>query len=239
MATKNQLIERVEADRETIISFLRGLIAAKSPNPPGDTREAASYVGKFLDERGIRYWTVGPDAEKPNIVSNVKFGKPGRNLVMNGHIDVFPVGDGAGWNHPPWDGALVDGRIYGRGACDMKAGTTASIYAYAVLNELGEELSGSATLTVVSDEESGGRLGSGWLVENVPEVKGDCCHKRGAEQPVYAPLRREGNTLATSHSSSPRSAWSLHAPEPEPDQDSREACHRPRGIKGRARPVPL
>jgi succinyl-diaminopimelate desuccinylase len=57
----------------------------------------------------------------------------------------------------------------------MKAGTTASIYAYAVLNELGAELSGSATLTVVSDEESGGRLGSGWLVDNVPEVKGDCC----------------------------------------------------------------
>ena len=175
MSTKKQLLERVEADKKSITDFLRGLISARSPNPPGDTREAASYVAKFLDERGIQYKTIGPDAEKPNIVANLKFGKPGRNLVMNGHIDVFPVGDGAGWSHDPWGGVLVNGRIYGRGACDMKAGTTASIYTFAILQELRKELHGSVTLTVVSDEESGGRLGSGWLVENVPEVKGDCC----------------------------------------------------------------
>jgi succinyl-diaminopimelate desuccinylase len=57
----------------------------------------------------------------------------------------------------------------------MKAGTTASIYTYLVLRELSDELRGGATLTVVSDEESGGRLGAGWLVENVPEALGDCC----------------------------------------------------------------
>jgi succinyl-diaminopimelate desuccinylase len=56
----------------------------------------------------------------------------------------------------------------------MKTGTTASIYTYAVLNELVDELKGSLTLTVVSDEETGGRLGAGWLVENMPEVMGDC-----------------------------------------------------------------
>ncbi|MCX6648910.1 MAG: M20/M25/M40 family metallo-hydrolase [Candidatus Bathyarchaeota archaeon] len=175
LSTKKQLLERVEADKDTITNFLRGLIMARSPNPPGDTREAASCVARFLDERGIPYKSMGPDAEKPNLVSSVKFGKPGRNLVLNGHIDVFPVGDGAGWKYDPWGGTLVDGRIYGRGACDMKAGTTASIYTFAILHELREELSGRATLTVVSDEESGGRLGSGWLVNNVPEVKGDCC----------------------------------------------------------------
>ena len=175
LSTKKQLLDRVEVDKETITNFLRGLIMARSPNPPGDTREAASCVARFLDERGIPYKSMGPDAEKPNLVSSVKFGKPGRNLVLNGHIDVFPVGDGAGWKYDPWGGTLVDGRIYGRGACDMKAGTTASIYTFAILHELREELSGSSTLTVVSDEESGGRLGSGWLVNNVPEVKGDCC----------------------------------------------------------------
>jgi len=147
----------------------------RSPNPPGDTREAASYVARFLSERGIQFKTMGPDVEKPNIVSRIEFKKPGRNLILNGHIDVFPVGDSAGWKYDPWSGMLVDGRIYGRGACDMKAGTTASIYTFAILHELRDELSGSVTLTVVSDEESGGRLGSGWLVDNVPEVRGDCC----------------------------------------------------------------
>ena len=172
--TKKRLIERVEEDRETIIKFLQGLIAAKSPNPPGDTREAAAYVGRYLKERGLDYRTVGPDAEKPNILSTIRFDKPGRRLVLNGHIDVFPVGEGAGWKYPPWSGMLADGKIWGRGACDMKAGTAASIYTYALLNELRADLSGGATLTVVSDEESGGRLGSGWLVANAPEAMGDC-----------------------------------------------------------------
>jgi succinyl-diaminopimelate desuccinylase len=175
MSTKKQLLERVEVDKDTIINFLQGLIQAKSPNPPGDTREAASFVAKFLEDRRIQFKTIGPNAEKPNIVSRIEFKKPGRNLVLNGHIDVFPVGNGEGWKYNPWSGTLTEGRIYGRGACDMKAGTTASIYTFFILHELRDELSGSATLTVVSDEESGGRLGSGWLVDNVPEVRGDCC----------------------------------------------------------------
>jgi succinyl-diaminopimelate desuccinylase len=57
----------------------------------------------------------------------------------------------------------------------MKAGTTASIYTYMILHELRNQLKGSVTLTVVSDEETGGRLGAGWLIENVPETLGDCC----------------------------------------------------------------
>jgi succinyl-diaminopimelate desuccinylase len=175
MSTKKQLLERVEVDKDTIINFLRGFIQAKSPNPPGDTREAVSFVAKFLEDRRIQFKTIGPNAEKPNIVSRIEFKKPGRNLVLNGHIDVFPVGNGEGWKYNPWSGTLTEGRIYGRGACDMKAGTTASIYTFFILHELRDELSGSATLTVVSDEESGGRLGSGWLVDNVPEVRGDCC----------------------------------------------------------------
>jgi succinyl-diaminopimelate desuccinylase len=172
---QKRLIDRVEADRDEIVGFLRGFLRAGSPNPPGDTREAARYVTDYLGSRGVEYKVVGPDLEKPNIVTSLKAPSRGRRLILNGHIDVFPVGSGEGWSRDPWGGELVDGRVYGRGACDMKAGTTASIYAYLVLRELQDELRGGATLTVVSDEESGGRLGSGWLVENVPEALGDCC----------------------------------------------------------------
>jgi len=169
------LLDRVESDKDQLISFLRGFLRAKSPNPPGDTREATSYITNFLDGKGVKYHVVGPDPEKPNVVSTFKAPIEGKNLILNGHIDVFPVGSGEGWSQEPWGGELVDGKIYGRGACDMKAGTTASIYTYLVLHELRDQLKGSVTLTAVSDEETGGRLGAGWLIDNVPETLGDCC----------------------------------------------------------------
>lgn len=173
--SKQLLLDRVEEDRETLIQFLQGFLQTKSPNPPGDTRESSDYITNYLDQKRIKYHVVGPDPEKPNIVSSFESPRPGKRLVLNGHIDVFPVGSGEGWSQKPWGGELIDGKIYGRGACDMKAGTTASIYTYMVLHEFKEQLQGNLTLTAVSDEETGGRLGAGWLIENVPEVLGDCC----------------------------------------------------------------
>ncbi|MCW4013693.1 MAG: ArgE/DapE family deacylase [Candidatus Bathyarchaeota archaeon] len=172
--TQQRLLDRVDADKEEIITFLKGFLQSPSPNPPGDTRQATQYITNYLDTKNIKYKVVGPDPEKPNIVSTLKTQKQGRHLVLNGHIDVFPVGNPEGWSQDPWGGEIVDGKIYGRGACDMKTGTTASIYTYTVLNELVDELKGELTLTAVSDEETGGRLGAGWLVENMPEVMGDC-----------------------------------------------------------------
>lgn len=172
---KQRLLDRVEKDREDLIAFLRGFLRAPSPNPPGDTRIAAKYITDYLDQKGIEYKVVAPDPEKPNIVSTFKTPRNGRHLILNGHIDVFPVGTGEGWSQAPWDGALVDDKIYGRGACDMKAGTTAMIYIYTVLYEMMDNLNGKLTLTAVSDEETGGRLGAGWIVENMPDTIGDCC----------------------------------------------------------------
>ena len=111
----------------------------------------------------------------PNIVATFEAGKPGRHLALNGHIDVFPVGDGSGWTHDPWGGELVGDRIYGRGACDMKCGTTASIFAFLYLHELRAELHGRLTLSCVSDEETFGPYGARYLFEHHPEVFGDCC----------------------------------------------------------------
>ena len=88
---------------------------------------------------------------------------------------MFPIGDRARWSRDPLSGAIVDGRVHGRGTVDMKCGTTASIFAYAYLSVLADELRGALTLTLVSDEETGGRWGSGYLVEHhADEVLGDC-----------------------------------------------------------------
>jgi len=172
---KETLLRWIDEDRDNLIDFLSRFIQAKSPNPPGDTREAASFINRFLDEKGLPYRVIAPQEEMPNIVGSFDCSAPGRHLVLNGHIDVFPVGDGEGWTHDPWSGAIVDGRIYGRGANDMKCGTTASIFTFAYLHRIREQLKGRLTLTCVSDEETFGPWGARFLMEHHPEVHGDCC----------------------------------------------------------------
>src|SRR5215467_13354835 len=172
---KAELLQRVESDRDVLIDFLRRFIRCRSPNPPGDTRAAAAHIRELLDRRGIEYRVIAPEETMPNIVATFAAGKPGRYLELNRHIDVFPVGDGEDWTQVPWGGALVDSRIYGRGACDMKCGTTASVFTFLYLRELREELHGRLTLSAVSDEETFGPWGARYLAEHHPEVFGDCC----------------------------------------------------------------
>src|SRR5271170_4346118 len=172
---KAKLLERIEADRELLIDFLRGFIRCASPNPPGDTRAAAAHISQLLDARGVSYRVIAPNAVMPNLIASFDTGRPGRHLALNGHIDVFPVGDGAGWTRDPWGGELVDGKIYGRGACDMKCGTTASIFTFLYLGEIKDALHGKLTLSAVSDEETFGPWGARYLAEHHPEVFGDTC----------------------------------------------------------------
>ena len=168
-----RLAADIERESGRILDFYRGFIRARSPNPPGDTREAAAFICRFLASEGIPFRVVAPMAEMPNIVASFDGGAPGRHLVLNGHIDVFPVGDASGWTVDPWGGELKDGRIFGRGACDMKAGTTASIFSYVLLHKLKEHLRGQLTLTAVSDEETFGPWGARYLLDHLPEVRGD------------------------------------------------------------------
>jgi succinyl-diaminopimelate desuccinylase len=172
---KQQLLQWIDDDRERLVDFLQNLIRCRTPNPPGDTRVAAEYVRKFLDTNELPYRIVAPNEEMPNIVATFDGAQLGRHLVLNGHIDVFPVGDAAAWTQDPWSGALINGKIFGRGACDMKCGTTASIFTYAYLHRLRADLRGKLTLTVVSDEETFGPWGARYLIDHEPDLLGDCC----------------------------------------------------------------
>lgn len=173
-ATKQVLLQRIESDKATLIDFLRGLIRCKSPNPPGDTSEVAAYVRGFLDRHCLAYRVIAPNGLMPNIVATFDAAAPGRHFALNGHMDVFPV-DSTGWTVDPWGGQLIDGKIYGRGACDMKCGTTATLFTFRYLHELRNSLHGKLTLSAVSDEETFGPWGTRYLVEHHPEILGDCC----------------------------------------------------------------
>src|SRR5437867_93075 len=152
---KRQLAKWIDQDRDTIIGFLCDFVRAKSPNPPGDTTLAAAHITRFLEAQGLPFRVIAPQATMPNIVGTFEGRGPGRHLVLNGHIDVFPADErNERWTHGPWSGAIANGKIYGRGVADMKAGTSASIFTYAYLYRIREHLKGRLTLTAVSYEET-------------------------------------------------------------------------------------
>ncbi len=191
--TKRQLVEHIDTDRDRLITFLSQFVQAKSPNPPGDTREAAAHITAFLEAQGISYRVIDPHPEFPNIVATFEGGAPGEHLVLNGHIDCFPAGEHETWTHGgPWSGAVVDGKIWGRGVADMKCGTTASIFTFAYLYRIREQLRGRVTLTAVSDEETFGPWGARYLMEHHPEVHGDCCLNGEPSSPLSIRFGEKG-----------------------------------------------
>ncbi|KAE9379768.1 putative peptidase [Stipitochalara longipes BDJ] len=171
----NALLKLVEADAKSHISLLQSFIRAPSPNPPGDTRVAADVLISYLRSHSISPEIIAPQPTMPNILSTFTCSTPGPRLILNGHIDVFPASDGSDWSRDPWSGDIVDGRVHGRGGVDMKAGTAASVIAYTYLYQYRHLLSGSLGLSAVSDEETGGKWGSKYLLEpEGSEWRGDC-----------------------------------------------------------------
>ncbi|MEQ9811839.1 MAG: M20/M25/M40 family metallo-hydrolase [Azospirillaceae bacterium] len=173
---KRALLEAIDRDREAIIKFVSEFVRCRTPNPPGVTTEAADFVRSFLEQEGLACREIAPQADRPNFVATLDLGPGDKHLVLNGHIDVFPVEDEARWTVDPWGGEVRDGRINGRGAADMKCGTAASIWTYRYLSGVAEQLCGRLTLTVVSEEENFGPDGMRHLMDRyTDDVLGTCC----------------------------------------------------------------
>ncbi len=173
--SRDEILALVETLRPEAIRFLQEFTRIDTYNPPGNTEEGAEFIRAFLAAKGVTPRVIAPQPTMPNLVASESFAPGGRHLILNGHIDVFPPGPREHWTRDPLSGDLAEGRVHGRGTVDMKCGTTAMIFTYLALRELAPDLAGKVTLTVVSDEETGGRWGAGYLVETHPElVLGDC-----------------------------------------------------------------
>jgi succinyl-diaminopimelate desuccinylase len=139
-------------------------------NPPGDCyAECADLIATRLFDLGYAVETFAAEGlaehtlEHPriNVVGAAGTGSP--TLHFNGHYDVVPPG--AGWSGNPFSGELRDGRIFGRGTCDQKAGIAASIYAAEAVRRAGVALVGTLEQSATPDEESGGFGGVAWLCD--------------------------------------------------------------------------
>ncbi len=175
-ADKKTLLEWIERDREKLVRFLSRFIRARSPNPPGNTGKAARLVEELLESEEIFYYGDVPKRDIYNILTGFD-GKAGagKHLVLNGHLDVFPAERKTPSGRDSFSGDVENGIIYGRGACDMKAGTAASLFAFIYLHRMRERLRGRLTFTAVSDEETFGPWGAQYLLEKYPDALGDCC----------------------------------------------------------------
>ena len=108
---KTRLLAWIDADQAEIVAFLSGFLQAKSPNPPGDTREADAHVRALLDREALPFRIVAAKPHLPNIVGTFTGAAPGRHLVLNGHMDVFPAIEDRPGERGQWSGEITEGRV--------------------------------------------------------------------------------------------------------------------------------
>ncbi len=167
------LLTEIAARENELIALTQALVRVPTVNPPGDAYEAcARLLGERLRQRGFKIEYIralgapGDDDAHPriNVVARRVGSRPGPCVHFNSHIDVVEAG--SGWTFDPFGGECRDGRIYGRGTCDMKGGLAASVVACeALLDWAGADWPGALEISGTVDEESGGFAGVGFLAK--------------------------------------------------------------------------
>lgn len=173
MADRVEALDAALRAREGELAALtQALIRIPTVNPPGENyRDACEFLAARLRPQGfdcalLRAEGAPGDSDRHprwNLVARRPGARPGPCVHFNGHIDVVEAG--LGWTHDPFGGALVEGRIYGRGACDMKGGIAAAVVAVEAFLALWPDAPGSIEISATGDEESGGYGGVAWLAE--------------------------------------------------------------------------
>jgi succinyl-diaminopimelate desuccinylase len=164
----------VDAAQSRLVELAQILVRAPSPNPPGDTTEIVDVVEDLLSKiPGVMVKRVMPAVSLVSVIASLSSGRPGRRLIFNGHLDTFPLGEDLGWDESPVSGHVKDGRIYGRGVCDMKGGIASSLLVLELLAANLDAWCGEIVLTLAADEESMGDQGTGYMLKNEPLALGD------------------------------------------------------------------
>ena len=165
-----QLFRAIEARTEDLVALTSDLIRFPTVNPPGDAyTPCAEYVGERMRQSGFQTrfirgeGTPGDSDRYPrtNVVARREGRSPGHTVHFNSHIDVVEAG--AAWTLDPFAGTVRDGKVFGRGACDMKGGLAASIIAVEAFLEVCPDFPGAIEVSGTVDEESGGFGGVAYL----------------------------------------------------------------------------
>ncbi|MBC7684874.1 MAG: M20/M25/M40 family metallo-hydrolase, partial [Bdellovibrionales bacterium] len=173
MDNREKLLAWIDDHFDEQVAFLQGVIRIPTDTPPGNNAPHADAVANMVESYG---WTAEKHAVPAQAVrdygmesiTNLIIRRPyavgGLTIALNAHGDVVPPGEG--WTHDPYGGEIEDGYIYGRAAAVSKCDFSTYIFAVRALESLGAPLKGGLELHFTYDEEFGGLLGPGWLLEN-------------------------------------------------------------------------
>ena len=161
----------IDAHFDEEVRFLQELVRVPTDTPPGNNAPHAERAADLLKGFGFdaeKHSVPAPTVQAAgletitNLIVRRKYG-PGRTVAMNAHGDVVPPGDG--WTHDPYGGEVVDGQLFGRAAAVSKCDFATFTFATRALEALGAPLKGGVELYFTYDEEFGGELGPGWLLQ--------------------------------------------------------------------------
>ncbi len=170
---ETKVFTRVDELADEMIEWLRELVRIPTVNPPGENYvDCAHFIGDKLKDFGYEVSFIeatgrdecSADHPRVNVIGHLHGSSFHPTLHFNGHTDVVPPG--AGWTLDPFAAELRDGRIYGRGVTDQKAGIAASLFAVEAIRRAGVRLAGSIEQSATVDEESGGFAGVAYLAEH-------------------------------------------------------------------------
>jgi len=144
-------------DKDGLVRFTRDIVRIRSVFDP--EREgfnefaAAEFIAGFLEKEGfdVHFEEVVPG--RPNVIAILNGDTEGKAILFEGHTDVVTAGNPAEWHYDPFGAEIVDGRLYGRGACDTKGNVAAAIFAVKAIKDSGAAFSGKIVLCIPCDEE--------------------------------------------------------------------------------------
>ena len=177
-------------ERAALHTLAADLIRHPSPDPPGDEAAIAGFVADRLRALGFEVETDEFLPRRINVVARLRGTGSQPALVFSAHMDTMPVGE-APWTHPPFSGEILSGRLYGRGAADMKGGLATMVAAAAKIKTSGKALAGDLVLAFSAGEstdcigarrmvETGALSGAGWLLVSEPTSLGVFTAEAGA-----------------------------------------------------------
>lgn len=139
--------------REKVVMLTKKFVQFDTQNPPGKEKELAQYVEEYLRSLGLNTELLDFLPNRPNLFAEYKVNDKGKKFLFDGHLDTVPVGNSSLWTVDPFSGTLKEGKIFGRGAADMKGSIAAFVHALETLIDSGVELNGSVHMLLTSDEE--------------------------------------------------------------------------------------